>query len=70
MPNIAPEKPWLHITVDFIVKLPLVKGYDFILVVCNRLTKIAHFIPTTEKILLEGLVVLFQDHVWKCIIFD
>jgi len=25
----------------------------------------AHFIPTTEKTLAEGLAVLFRDHVWK-----
>jgi len=49
MPNEAPDKPWAHIMVDFIVKLPLSRGYDFILVVCDQLTKMAHFIPTTEK---------------------
>jgi len=65
MPNEAPDKPWAHITADFIVKLPLSRGYDSILVVCDRLTKMAHFIPTTEKTTAEGLAVLFQDHVWK-----
>jgi len=28
--NEAPEKPWMHITADFIVKLLLVQGYDAI----------------------------------------
>jgi len=65
MPNEAPDKPWAHITADFIVKLPLSRGYNSILVVCNRLTKMTHFIPTIEKTLAEGLAVLFQDHVWK-----
>ena len=65
MPNEAPNKSWVHITADFIVKLPLSRGYNSILVVCNRLTKMAHFIPTTEKTLAEGLAVLFRDHVWK-----
>jgi len=65
MPNVVPEKPWVHITMDFFVKLPLVKGFDSILVVCNCLTKMAHFIPTIEKTLVKGLVVLFRDHVWK-----
>ena len=50
---------------DFIVKLPLSRGYDSILVVCDQLTKMAHFIPMTEKTLAEGLAVLFRDHVWK-----
>jgi len=35
MPNEAPEKPWMHITADFITKLPLAQGYDAILVVCD-----------------------------------
>jgi len=35
MPNKAPEKPWMHITADFITKLPLAQGYDAILVVCD-----------------------------------
>jgi len=65
MPNKAPDKPWAHITADFIVKLPLSRGYDSILVVYNRLTKMAHFIPMTEKTSAEGLAVLFWDHVWK-----
>jgi len=65
MPNKVPDKPWAHIMVDFIVKLPLLRGYDSILVVCDWLTKIAHFIPTIEKTSAERLAVLFRDHVWK-----
>jgi len=55
MPNSIPGKPWRHISTNFIVKLPLAQGYDAILVVCDCLTKIAHFIPTTEKISVAGL---------------
>ena len=65
MPNSVPEKPWAHISVDFITKLPLAQGYDLILVVCDCMTKMAHFVPTTEKTLAEGLVRIFRDHVWK-----
>jgi len=65
MPNEAPDKPWVHIMADFIVKLSLSRDYDSILVVCDRLTKMAHFIPTTEKTSAERLAVLFWDHVWK-----
>jgi len=35
------------------------------LVVVDRLTKMVHFIPTTEKMLAEGLARLFRDNVWK-----
>ena len=36
-----------------------------ILVVVDRLTKMAYFIPTTEKTMAEGLARLFRDNVWK-----
>jgi len=65
MPNSIPEKPWTYILADFITKLPLVQGYDSILVVVDRLTKIVHFIPTMEKILAEELARLFRDNMWK-----
>jgi len=65
MPNSIPEKPWTHILADFITKLPLAQGYDTILVVVDRLTKMVHFIPTTERTSAEGLARLFRDNVWK-----
>ena len=45
--------------------MPLAQEYDSILVVVDWLTKIVHFIPTTEKTSAEGLVRLFRDNVWK-----
>jgi len=63
MPNSIPEKPWMHILANFITKLPLAQGYNSILVVVNKSTKMVHFIPTTEKTLAEGLVRLFRDNV-------
>ena len=65
MPNSIPEKAWTHISADFITKLPLAQGYDAILVVMDRFTKMAHFIPTTEKTSAEGLARLFRDNIWK-----
>ena len=65
MPNAIPEKPWSHILADFITKLPLAQGYNAILVVCDRFSKMAHFIATTEKTSAEGLAKLFRDHIWK-----
>ena len=55
----------MHILADFIMKLPLAQGYDLILVVVDKLTKMVHFIPTTEKTTAEGLARLFRDNVWK-----
>ena len=59
------KKPWIYISVDFITKLPVVAGKDAILVVCDRLSKITHFVTTTEETSAEGLVRLFRDNVWK-----
>ena len=50
---------------DFITKLPVVAGKDAILVVCDRLSKMIHFVATIEGILAEGLVRLFRDNIWK-----
>ena len=61
----VPEKPWTHLTVDFITKLPTVAGKDAILVVCDRLSKMTHFVATMEGTLAEGLARLFRDNMWK-----
>ena len=50
---------------DFITKLPLVARKDVILVVCDRLSKMTHFVATTEGTLVEGLARLFKNNVWK-----
>ena len=44
-----PEKAWTHISANFIMKLPLAQGYNLILVVVDIFTKMAHFVPTTER---------------------
>ena len=59
----VPEKPWMHILVEFITKLPIVAGKDTILVVCDRLSKMIHFVATTEGIMAEGLARLFRNSV-------
>ena len=65
MVNVVPKKVWTHLTVDFITKLPLVAGKDVILVVYDRLSKMAHFVTTTKGMTAEGLARLFRDNVWK-----
>jgi len=53
------KKLWSHLTVDFITKLPVVVGKDVILVVCDWLSKMTHFVATTEGTSAEGLARLF-----------
>jgi len=63
IPNIIPEKPWIHILADFITKLSLAQGYDIILVVCDCFSKIAYFIATIDKTSTERLARLFRNHI-------
>jgi len=49
-----PEKLWNSILLDFIEKLPTSSGHDSILVVVDRLSKQALFIPTHVTITREG----------------
>ena len=65
MVNKILEKLQTHLIVNFITKLLLVAGKDVILVVCNRLSKMTHFVVTTEKTLVKRLARLFRDNVWK-----
>jgi len=49
--------------VDFIMKLPVVAGKDAILVVCNRLSKMAHFVAMMEETSAKGLARLYRDNI-------
>ena len=65
MVNEVPEKVWTHLMVDFITRLLLVVGKDVVLVVCDRLSKIAHFVATREETTVARSARLFRDNVWK-----
>ena len=47
------------------MKLPVLKGHDSILVVCDRFLKMSYFVAMTEKMTAEGLARMFRDNVWK-----
>jgi len=59
------EKLWIHLTVDFITKLPVVAGKDAILVIYDRLSKITYFVAATKGTSVEGLARLFRNNIWK-----
>ena len=59
------KKTWTHLTVDFITKLLVVAGKDVILVVCDQLSKMTHFVATIKRTSAEGLARLLQDNIWK-----
>jgi len=59
------ERLWIYLIVDFIMKLPLVARKDTILVVYDMLSKMIYFVTIIEGILVEGLVQLFRNNIWK-----
>jgi transposase InsO family protein len=65
LPLPIPERPWSSISMDFIEKLPESDGYDSILVVVDRLTKMAIFIPTDTTITAQELADLFVRHIFS-----
>jgi hypothetical protein len=62
-PLLAPEKPWEHISTDFVVGLPECEGFDAVWVVVDRLSKMRHFIPCHTTMDAVGLAKLFLREV-------
>jgi len=60
MANEILKRLWIYLMINFITKLLLVAGKNVILVVCDRLSKIVHFVATIER-----LARLFRNNVWK-----
>lgn len=61
----VPERSWQDISMDFITHLPPSRGYDAILVVVDRLTKMKHFIPCKGTCNAEEVACLYACNVWK-----
>ena len=56
--------PWSFVSMDFITNLPLLKTYDSIFIVVDRLTKMAHFVPCKKTSSSEDTARLFLDNVY------
>jgi transposase InsO family protein len=61
----TPDGPWQWIQSDFVGELPKSNGFNTIYVISDRLTKMAHFIPTMTDISAPDLMKLHICHVWK-----
>lgn len=59
----VPARPWSSVSMDFIVELPASSGFDSILVIVDRLTKMAYFVPTVKEATAEDVAALFFKHV-------
>ena len=58
-----PYRPWSSVSLDWITDLPPSHYHDAILVVVDRLTKLALFIPTTKSMAAPDVASLFLQHV-------
>ena len=61
--NQVPDQPWRSITIDFITDLPKSDGYDTILVVIDRLTKMSHFLSCKKDLEARQFRTLFMQHI-------
>jgi len=61
----VPSRPWESISMDFIEHLPTSEGFTAILVVVDRFSKQAIFIPTHDTVTSAQLAELFVIHVFS-----
>ena len=64
-PNEAPNRLGKSISMNFITDLPKSEGDDAILIVIDRLTKMAHFLPCTEEINTRQFTKLFVREIFR-----
>lgn len=67
-PNPIPDKAWSGISMDFIDGLPSSNGKTVILVVVDRLTKVAHFIPMSRPYSAASVAQLFVHKFSNCMV--
>lgn len=60
-----PSEPWETTTMDFIDVLPQSRQFNCILVVVDKLTKYAHFIPLRHPYTASKVVELFVDNIYR-----
>ncbi|WVZ77328.1 LOW QUALITY PROTEIN: hypothetical protein U9M48_025207 [Paspalum notatum var. saurae] len=61
----VPPQAWHTISMDFIEGLPKSKNHDTILVVVDKLTKYAHFLPLTHPYTAFTVAQVFVNHIYK-----
>ncbi|PRP72887.1 hypothetical protein PROFUN_16906, partial [Planoprotostelium fungivorum] len=61
----VPSDRWTSVTIDFMVKLPECQGFNAIMVVVDRFTKMSHFIPCKNTITSEEAAWLYIDRVFR-----
>ena len=57
-------KPWQEIAMDFVGELPESEGYNAILVITDRFTKMQHYIPALTTWTAKDVANAFICHIW------
>ena len=60
-----PAAPWTELSMDFIIGLPNSAGYTAVLVVVDRLTKVAHFSPLKSSFTAKSVAEVFMNSIIK-----
>lgn len=61
----VPDGSWKHISMDFIEGLPKSGSYNCILVVVDRFSKYAHFLPLSHPFTALQVAVTFMNNIFK-----
>uniref|UniRef100_A0A7N8YQF8 Gypsy retrotransposon integrase-like protein 1 n=1 Tax=Mastacembelus armatus TaxID=205130 RepID=A0A7N8YQF8_9TELE len=60
-----PKRPWSHIALDFVTGLPKSQGMTTILTVCDRFSKMVHFVPLPQLPSAPEMARILADHVFR-----
>ena len=61
----VPEFAWQVITMDFIEGLPSSHSYNCIMVIVDKFSKYAHFVPLSHPFTAYNVALAFMEHVFK-----
>jgi len=61
----VPFRKWSTVSLDLVTGLPKSNSYNALLVVVDRLSTIAHYIPTTMDVNSKEVAKLFFDNIFR-----
>lgn len=64
-PNLVPDRNWQIVSVDLISQLPPSHGYDAIMVVVDRFSKMVRITPINDQVTSEGIARIYRDRIWR-----
>ena len=59
------DRPWVSVSMDFIIYFPKTDGFGSIMVVVDKFSKYGTFIPTTKECPIEEVARLFLKYMVK-----